>query len=297
MLKHCDPVVPQVVQFGPSEITRRHVASWCGMHADTVQVTRHQLFEFSFRAPYHLLIAYERDERFDGETRIEGLAISLLRNFTRKLTLVPAGRRFNGWQEPRALTRATYFYIDPRGPLLDPELGFAETEFEPRMSFFDRDLWDTAMKLKAQVERPERGPRHYLEALSLVMLHELLRVNSGGAAPEPIARGGLAAWQQKRVTDYIDEHLADDVPLASLAALARLSPYHFSRAFAQSFGMPPHRYHVSRRVERAKSLLADPSVSVTEIGARMGFSGSSAFAVTFRKFAGCTPTDFRRSLQ
>ena len=151
------------------------------------------------------------------------------------------------------------------------------------MFFFDRDLWDTAMKLKAQVERPERGPRHYLEALSLVMLHELLRVNRGAAAPEPVARGGLAAWQQKRVTDYIDEHLADDVPLATLAGLARLSPYHFSRAFGKSFGMPPHRYHVSRRIERAKSMLAELSVSVTEIGLQLGFSGSSAFAATFRK--------------
>jgi AraC family transcriptional regulator len=292
-----DPVATQVVRFGPSEITRRQVASWCGMHADAVQVTRHEPFEFSFRAPYHLLVAYERDERFDGETRIEGLAISLLRNFTHKLTLVPAGRRFDGWQKPRALTRATYFYIDPQAPLLDPELDFAETEFEPRMFFFDRDLWDTAMKLKAQVERPERGPRHYLEALSLVMLHELLRINSGAAAPEPVARGGLAAWQQKRVTDYIDEHLADDVPLATLAGLARLSPYHFSRAFGKSFGMPPHRYHVSRRIERAKSMLADLSVSVTEIGLQLGFSGSSAFAATFRKIAGRTPTDFRRSLQ
>src|SRR5262245_52120604 len=128
MPKCGEPIALQVVRFGPPEITRRHVACWCGMHADAVQITRHEPFEFSFRAPYHLLIASERDERVEGETRIEGLTASLLRNFTRKLTLVPAGRRFDGWQRPRALTRATYFYIDPRGPLLAPELGFAQTE-------------------------------------------------------------------------------------------------------------------------------------------------------------------------
>ena len=51
-------------------------------------------------------------------------------------------------------------------------------------------------------------------------------------------RGGLAAWQQRVVTDYVEEHLAEQIPLATLAGLARLSPYHFSRAFKQSFGVP-----------------------------------------------------------
>jgi AraC family transcriptional regulator len=188
-----NPVAPEAVRFGPSEIARRHVASWSGVHADTVQVTRYEPFEYSFLAPYHLLIASERDERLDGETMIEGLGTSTLRNFTHKLTLVPAGRRFHGWQRPRALTRVTYFYIDPHGPLLDPELGFADTEFEPRMLFFARDLWESAMKLKAQVEGPKLGAQQYSDALSLVMLHELLRINNGTAAREPEVRGGLAA--------------------------------------------------------------------------------------------------------
>jgi AraC family transcriptional regulator len=106
----------------------------------------------------------------------------------------------------------------------------------------------------------------------------------------------LAAWQQKRVTEYIDDHVADDVSLAALADLARLSPFHFSRAFRQSFGMPPHRYHIVKRIERAKCRLADMSLSVTEVGQQLGFSESSAFTATFRKVTGRTPSDLRRSL-
>jgi AraC family transcriptional regulator len=132
---------PHIVGFNPPEITRRHLAAWNGMHADTVQVVRHAPFEYSYRGPDHLLIASERAERYDGETLVEGLPKSTMRNFTGKLTFVPAGRRFHGWQKPRALTRVTYFYIDPRAPLLDPELGFAEADFEPLIFFFDRDLW------------------------------------------------------------------------------------------------------------------------------------------------------------
>jgi AraC family transcriptional regulator len=267
------------------------------MHADTVQVVRHEPFEYSFHGADHLLIACERAERYDGETLVEGLPKSNARNFNRKLTFVPAGHQFHGWQKPRALARVTYFYIDPRAPLLDPEIGFAEAELHPLLFFFDRNLWETAMKLKAQVEGPASGWRSYSEALSLVLLHELLRVNNGGSRQEPIAYGGLVVWQQKRVAEYIEVHVADDIPLAMLASLVQLSPYHFSRAFRQSFGMPPHRYHINRRIERAKCLLADFSLSVTEIGLRLGFSESSAFTATFRKFTARTPSDFRRSLQ
>ena len=283
-----------IVNFTPPDITRRHSAAWEGMHADTAQVVRHQPFDYSFHGPYHLLIAYERAERYDGETSVEGMPTSAAREFNHKLTLVPAGRRFYGWQKPRALTRVTYFCIDPNGPLLDPTLHPGAVELKPAIFFYDRDIWETAAKLTAQVESP--GPRTYAEALGQVLMHELVRRNGGATAPEPAVHGGLAAWQQKRVTEYIDDHVADDVSLAALADLARLSPFHFSRAFRQSFGMPPHRYHIVKRIERAKCRLADMSLSVTEVGQQLGFSESSAFTATFRKVTGRTPSDLRRSL-
>ena len=55
---------------------------------------------------------------------------------------------------------------------------------------------------------------------------------------------------------YIEEHLAEQIPLKTLAQLVRLSPCYFCRAFKQSFGVPPHRYHSARRIEQAKALLA-----------------------------------------
>lgn len=82
--------------------------------------------------------------------------------------------------------------------------------------------------------------------LGRVLAHELLRLQQGSAPTKQLVRGGLAAWQQRIVTTYIEEHLAEPILLATLAELAGLSTYHFCRAFKQSFGLPPHRYHTSR---------------------------------------------------
>jgi AraC-like DNA-binding protein len=93
---------------------------------------------------------------------------------------------------------------------------------------------------------------------------------------------------------YIEEHLANEVSLPLLVRLVQLSPYHFCRAFKQSFGVPPHRYLTDHRIERAEDLLAGRKLSVTEIALDVGFSDS--FTAAFRKCTGETPTDCRRSL-
>jgi AraC family transcriptional regulator len=127
-------------------------------------------------------------------------------------------------------------------------------------------------------------------------VQELRRLHCGCGQIRPQARGGLAAWQQRVVAAYVDEHLADEIPLATLAQMARLSSFHFCRAFKQSFGVPPHRYHIARRIEHAKALLVNSGMSVTEIGLETGFKETSSFSATFRKLTGITPTGYSRLL-
>src|SRR5262249_2194750 len=134
--------------------------------------------------------------------------------------------------------------------------------------------------------------RLYMEALGTVVAHELVRLNSKTAQ----IRGGLACWQRRIVTAYIEEHLADDIYIETLAKLVDLSRWYFCRAFKQSFGVPPHQYHILRRIERAKQLLMAPSPSVTDIGSALGYSDSSSFSTAFRKVTGFSPTNYHRRL-
>jgi len=284
------------VDISPRGSADRRVEASGGMAAELVQSTREARLDIRFHAPVHLLIAVEQGVRFSGETFVEGLPRSTLKDLRRRLTFVPAGHAYHEWQEPSMLLRATYFYFDPAMLTFTLEPMQANALRSPRLLFEDAALSETAHKLRRVIETSDLGNRLYFEALCVILMHELARPHAEPAQPKAPARGGLAAWQQRILTDYIEAHLAEQISLARLAALVQLSPYHFCRAFKQSFGLPPHRYHTSRRIERAKTLLAKPDYSVTEIGMTVGFSETSSFTAAFRKVTGMTPTGYHRSL-
>jgi AraC family transcriptional regulator len=230
-----------------------------------------------------------------GFTFVEGLPQSELRNCRGKLVFVPSGHEYFDEREPSGVTRVTYIHFDPAALPVNPDLGPGEMPFAPRLFFEDSGLWDTAIKLKALIESPQASDRLYRESLGVVLAHEIMRLGSAVPRIEPPVRGGLAGWQQGAVTRHIEEHLDEQIPLATLAQIARLSPYHFCRAFKQSFGIPPHRFHMRRRIERAKSLLAK-SASVTSVGMALGFSETSSFTAAFRRVTGLTPTGYQRTV-
>ena len=158
-------------------------------------------------------------------------------------------------------------------------------------------VWETAAKLKKAIESGEAKSRSYLEALSNVLAHELSRSDHNIVRETSLSRGGLASWQKRAVLGYIEEHLDEQICLLTLAGLARLSEHHFCRTFKQSFGVPPHQFHVQQRMERAKVLLADRTASVTDIALTLGYSQTSSFSNAFRKMTGWTPTEYRREFR
>src|SRR6266446_8234366 len=141
-----DSIEPAVDIF-PSDAVKRRALAWDGMAIEVVQTLTHETIEFSFRASRHLLVAYEEGIRGNGETLIEHLPRSTLRDVKRKLTFVPAGHEYREWQEPRTRGRIVYFYFDPAKMPIDPGAGAADTPLAPRLFFEDKALWETAVKL------------------------------------------------------------------------------------------------------------------------------------------------------
>ena len=291
-----DDKAPGRVEISPPDMVTRHMVARESVAVEIVQSVTSARIEHTFCADRHLLVVCEEGVRQDGETILGDLYRSRLRNMTHKLTFVPAGQAYRDWQQPRTPMLMTYFYFAPAAfeTLTDGE--FAAASLRPRLLFEDKTLLDSALKLKRLAESPARDDHSYFDALCAVLIHEIIRLDRAVTRSEAPVRGGLAVWQQRAVATFIEDHLTQTIPLQTLAQLARLSPHYFCRAFKQSFGLPPHRYHSIRRIERAKTLLASSNCSVTEIGMRLGFSETSSFSTAFRKVTGLTPTEYHRSL-
>jgi transcriptional regulator GlxA family with amidase domain len=105
----------------------------------------------------------------------------------------------------------------------------------------------------------------------------------------------LAPWQLKRVTEFINANLADTLQLCDLAALSGLSPSHFGRAFKGSTGLPPHRWHLNLRIERARTMLTDAGASLADMACATGFADQSHFTRVFSRTVGMSPGAWRRS--
>ncbi len=122
--------------------------------------------------------------------------------------------------------------------------------------------------------------------------------------PEPqatldpaIARGrsGLAPWQIRQVKTHIVANLGTTIRTQDLASIAGLSPFHFSRAFRDSFGDSPHSYLLRRRIERSQGLMLTTNMSLAQIALDCGLVDQAHFGRLFRRLVGESPGAWRRA--
>ncbi len=169
-------------------------------------------------------------------------------------------------------------------------------EVEHRVIFQDPTILHVAQLLKTEVLSGGLAGNLYVESLRNLLAVHLLRNHMGDRIQPKAEVVHLEGLKLRQLKDYIEDHLAEDLAIATLSALIPMSQFHFARAFKAAIGAPPHRYIMQRRIERAKILLSLKQLSVAEVAYQTGFSSQSHFTAQFRKAIGITPKQFRESL-
>lgn len=255
----------------------------------SVEVNRGTAGEGAFRIGQHV-IGLSMGRPHQAEFRIESDRPRRLRLQPGDIQVVPAGHAH----------QVRWDACDFALVLLDPEiLALAAAERShvrapvpaPRLQARDPLVEQLIVALHDEFVRG--GPRGslYADALVGALAVRLLWLEAPTRTALP-ARLSPRALQ--RVQAYIEEHIDQRIGLPELAGIAGMGPFAFARAFKRAVGLPPYRYVLARRVERAKSLLRGSDLTISAIAHALGFASHAHFTAVFGRVAGRTPADFRR---
>ena len=160
-------------------------------------------------------------------------------------------------------------------------------------AFADPRLTALLEQLKEEAKRPSASAllvRGLAQALAVHIAREYTALTES-------SRGGsssLPGFKLRRITDWMNEHLAQEFSLSRLAGLAGMSDFHFNRLFKRATGVPPSQYQIKLRLDAARRMLRETPKSVITIANEVGYSNPSHFAQLFRKETGLSPTNYRQ---
>jgi AraC-like DNA-binding protein len=271
------------------------------VHGDLLTFAKHDATEFEFSLESHLIILLPDGisggcEWSNGcQTRKLPLLApnTILFNPARKYLLI---RKRTSQQYCRMLmltidpTLVNRFDVD--------DVNVAELQFRQQMGVEDKGVRLTLVAIMQEIEAPELNSRSYIDTLLVLLLTRLMRCSSNFATPRRPAHveGGLPNWRLERALELLEADLTKTPSLAELAAPLRLHPTSFCSAFKQSSGLSPHRYLLAHRINRAKEMMKDQNLTLTEIALDCGFSSSSQFSTVFKRITGVSPRIHRLSL-
>jgi len=173
------------------------------------------------------------------------------------------------------------------------ESGKSDTELVRHLSIRDPQIEYIAFALKAELDAGCPSGRVYGDGLAVALAARLLGRYSAQVTISNNSNALMSGYTLRCVTNYIEDNLTKDLTLAEIAGVANMSPHYFSRAFRKSTGIPPHRYVINRRIEKAKILLSNNHLPLVEVGLSVGFQNQSHFTTLFHKWTGVTPKVYR----
>ena len=173
--------------------------------------------------------------------------------------------------------------------------GIGPVSLRPRYGVDDPLLSQLTLALAEDVRSGHPIGLMYGESLGVALVARIARAHAEPVVRTRAGRGALQPHTLRRVVEFIEAELERAVTLRELAAVAQLNIFHFIRAFKHSTGSSPHQFIVSKRIERARSMLNSTELPVAQIALECGFSNQSHFTAAFHRATGITPAHFRRS--
>jgi AraC family transcriptional regulator len=168
-------------------------------------------------------------------------------------------------------------------------------ELRPQLGVTDPLLEQLALAILRAMREGEAGDALYVDHLAQTMAVHVLRGHCSGIGERAPAAAAMPVSNMTRVLDYIEATIDGTLTLDAMAEVARMNPFYFARAFRRRFGVPPHRFVLQRRIERAKRLLSETGMPLVEIALACGFASQSHFTAAFHRQVGVTPRAYRKS--
>ena len=246
--------------------------------------------------PAHVIIAHHNEGTEITLRSGDGLRASA-QTRPGTIVIIPAGH--DGRWDINGVVDVSHVYLTEKRLSKSAEMltGGRPVELLDRLCFDDPRMTHILTLLSDEQTAGAPSARLFLEQAIALMSTQLVRGHASfGAQPDPVTKRRLADWQVRRVTTYMRSMLKQEIGLDELAALVNLSRFHFCTAFRLATGRTPHQWLTNLRIARAKEMLTDPLLPVTEIGLCVGYQTPSSFAASFRKLVGATPSEFRRQL-
>lgn len=174
------------------------------------------------------------------------------------------------------------------------ELMQHEIELIPQFSIDDPVIQQLALALKTEIQTGCMSGRLYGESLGTALAARLVQNYAVSKPSLKVKDNGLPQSQLERVIDYIKANLTQDLSILDVATLTSMSESHFSRSFKQSVGITPYQYLMQQRVERAKQLLKQQVISISDIALDCGFANQTHLTKVFRRMTGMTPRAYQK---
>lgn len=166
-------------------------------------------------------------------------------------------------------------------------------EIENRFLIRDQQLENIGWALKAEMESGYPCGRLYLDSLAVSVALRLVRCHSSVRQEPKRQSGRISAGKLRQVLSYVEDNLSQEISLGDLAGIAGLSVSHFKNLFRETMGLSVHQYLIRRRVERARVLLVEGKLPISQIALETGFAHQSHLARHMRRVLGASPRAVR----